>query len=61
MPKYTKAVTRSLECIHNISPDGLGKFEVFCDEKTASGGWTVLQKRLDSSAVGMITNAVLVI
>ena len=29
--------------------DGLGEFEVFCDQKTAGGGWTVFQKRQDGS------------
>ena len=31
--------------VHKIDPDGLGEFEVFCDQKTAGGGWTVFQKR----------------
>ncbi|XP_022785080.1 veficolin-1-like [Stylophora pistillata] len=26
-----------------------GTFDVYCDQKTAGGGWTVIQKRLDSS------------
>ena len=30
--------------VYKIDPDGLGEFEVFCDEKTAGGGWTVFQK-----------------
>ena len=52
--------------VYKINPDGLGEFEVFCDQKTAGGGWTVFQKRRDmtlliSFALGMITNAVLVI
>ena len=29
--------------------DGSGAFDVFCDQKAASGGWTVIQKRLDGS------------
>jgi len=35
--------------IYTIDPDGLGSFDVFCDQKTAGGGWTVFQKRLDGS------------
>ena len=53
--------------VYKINPDGLGEFEVFCDQKTAGGGWTVFQIRrgemalLISSVLGMITNVVLVI
>ena len=35
--------------MYKIDPDGLGEFEVFCDHKTAGGGWTVFQKRQDGS------------
>ena len=35
--------------VYTIDPDGLGSFDVFCDQKTAGGGWTVFQKRLDGS------------
>ncbi|XP_015762093.1 PREDICTED: microfibril-associated glycoprotein 4-like isoform X1 [Acropora digitifera] len=35
--------------VYKIDPDGLGEFEVFCDQATAGGGWTVFQKRFDGS------------
>jgi len=35
--------------VYRIDPDGSGAFDVFCDQTTASGGWTVFQKRLDGS------------
>ena len=35
--------------MYKINPDRLGEFEVFCDQKTAGGGWTVFQKRRDGS------------
>ena len=35
--------------MYTIEPDGEGAFEVFCDQKTSGGGWTVFQKRLDGS------------
>lgn len=35
--------------VYTIDPDGLGSFDVFCDQNSARGGWTVFQKRLDGS------------
>ncbi|XP_078356931.1 ryncolin-2-like [Oculina patagonica] len=35
--------------VYTIDPDGSGAFDVFCDQTTAGGGWTVLQKRLNGS------------
>ena len=35
--------------MYTIKPDNLSAFDVFCDQTTAGGGWTVLQKRLDGS------------
>lgn len=38
-----------IDGIYTIDPDGSGAFDVFCDQTTASGGWTVFQKRLNGS------------
>ena len=35
--------------VYTINPDGSGIIEVFCDQKTAGGGWLVFQKKLDGS------------
>ena len=35
--------------VFKIDPDELQGFNVFCDQTTAGGGWTVVQKRLDGS------------
>lgn len=40
---------KRISAVYTIDPDGLGPFDVFCDQKTAGGGWTVFQKRLDGS------------
>ena len=35
--------------VYMINPDYGDPFDVYCDQKTAGGGWTVIQKRLDGS------------
>ncbi|CAH3194193.1 unnamed protein product [Porites evermanni] len=35
--------------VYTIDPDGQGAFDVFCDQTTTGGGWTMFQKRLDGS------------
>ena len=40
---------KQISGVYKIDPDGLGEYEVFCDHKTAGGGWTVFQKRQDGS------------
>ena len=35
--------------VYTIDPDGLGAFDVYCNQNTAGGGWAVIQRRLDGS------------
>ena len=35
--------------VYTINPKGASTFDVFCDQTTAGGGWTVFQKRVNGS------------
>ena len=40
---------RRVSGVYPIDPDGLGAFNVYCDQTTAGGGRTVIQERMDGS------------
>ena len=40
---------KRLSGVYTIDPDNGGAFDVFRNQTTAGGGWTVFQKRLDGS------------
>ncbi|PFX17476.1 Fibroleukin [Stylophora pistillata] len=40
---------QTISDVYTIDPDGSGAFNVYCDQTTADGGWTVIQKRVDGT------------
>ena len=40
---------KTTDGVYTIKPDNMSAFDVFCDQTTAGGGWTVFQKRVDGT------------
>ncbi|XP_028392900.1 uncharacterized protein LOC114517402 [Dendronephthya gigantea] len=38
---------RTRSGVYSIDPDGLGSFQVYCDQDARGGGWTVIMRRAD--------------